>query len=189
MKIYTGTGDRGKTSLFSGERVEKSHLRIEICGDIDELNSVLGALAATVRKDREDTIKEIQYIQSCLLQIGAWLSTTPGSPVRSDIQKTTESQIEFLENAIDHMEEALPELKDFILPGGHISAAWAHVARAVCRRAERAAVKLYNETENQDSSDPNSLALIFLNRLSDYLFVKARYCNMVSGISDAPWQP
>ena len=189
MKIYTGTGDRGKTSLFSGERVDKSHMRVEVCGDIDELNSTLGALIASMENNKEEAAKEIQHIQSCLLHIGAWISTTPASPVRADIHKITQSDIAFLENAIDRMEEALPELKDFILPGGHMSSAWAHVARAVCRRTERAAIHLFNEAGENDESEQNSLALIFLNRLSDYLFVKARFCNMISGISDSPWQP
>ena len=135
MKIYTGTGDRGKTSLFSGERVSKSHPRIEACGDIDELNCCLGSIAATLQGEAAEMVEEIHRIQSCLLNIGAWLSTMSSPPTPSDVHtdliKINEEQIRFLETAIDQMEEKLPELKDFILPGGHISSAWAHVARAV----------------------------------------------------------
>jgi cob(I)alamin adenosyltransferase len=189
MKIYTGTGDRGKTSLFSGERVKKSHARIELCGDIDELNSVLGALAAVLPDDRSKTVEEIQHIQSFLLQIGAWFSTTPGSPVRAEVKIINESHIRCLETAIDRMEEMLPELKDFILPGGHLSAAWAHMARAVCRRVERNAVRLFEEIEDKKAPDENKNTVVCLNRLSDYLFVLARYCNLLSGVKDIPWKP
>ena len=188
MKIYTGSGDRGKTSLFSGERVPKSHLRIDVCGDIDELNSVLGSLAATLPEKRVETSDEIHRIQSCLLQIGAWLATTPGSPAGSDIVEITDVHVRFLEIAIDRMDENLPELKDFILPGGHISAAWAHIARAVCRRVERHVVRLLSATENDSASDKNPNTLIFLNRLSDYLFTKARYLNQIEGVPDTPWK-
>ncbi len=189
MKIYTGTGDRGKTSLFSGERVTKSHPRIELCGDIDELNSILGALAAALSDNDSKMIEEIQQIQSLMLQIGAWLSTTSGSPARSEVNKITDTHIKYFETAIDRMENILPELKDFILPGGHISAAWAHIARAVCRKVERNAVRLFEELEDKNAPDENKNTLVCLNRLSDYLFVLARYCNLISGAKDLPWKP
>ena len=187
MKVYTGSGDRGKTGLLSGERVLKSHLRIEACGDIDELNSLMGVLAATLPNNSSETIEEIRQIQSVLLLIGAWFSTTPGSPIRSNIKQVTVTQISFLENAIDRMENKLPELKNFILPGGHISAALAHVTRSVCRRVERNAVRLEVNTETLQKSYNN--VLVFLNRLSDYLFVMARYCNQASGVPDSVCKP
>jgi cob(I)alamin adenosyltransferase len=137
MKLYTGIGDRGRTGLFSGERVLKSHPPIEACSDIDELNSILGALAAAVYSTNRGLKEEILKIQDHLLHIGAWLSTTPGSPVRADIDPVSDLWNPFLETAVDRMEKYLPEIKDFIIPGGHKTAAWAHIARSVCRRVER----------------------------------------------------
>jgi cob(I)alamin adenosyltransferase len=186
MKVYTGSGDGGKTSLLSGERVLKSHLRIEACGDIDEFNSLIGVLAVILPKHSPETIEEIRQIQSILLLIGAWFSTTSGAPIRSNIKQVTEKQIRFLENAIDRMENQLPVLRNFILPGGHLSAALAHVARSVCRRVERNAVRLEVNIEIPQKS--NNI-IIFLNRLSDYLFIMARYCNQATGVSDSVWKP
>ncbi len=187
MKIYTGSGDRGKTSLFSGERVLKSHPRIEVCGDIDELNSFLGALIAAVPGEESKLKEEIRRIQTHLLLIGAWLSTTPGSPVQASIETISDTQIASIEDAIDRMEKSLPELKDFILPGGHMAAAWAHVARAVSRRVERHMVRLFSEAGAADVSDANSQALVFINRLSDYLFELARFLNRSLNIPETPW--
>ena len=187
MKIYTGSGDLGKTSLLSGERVLKSHLRVEACGDIDELNSLMGVLAAIVTEHSSEINEDIRQIQSILLLIGAWFSTTPGAPIRSNIKQVTDKQISFLENAIDRMENQLPELRNFILPGGHLSAALAHVSRSVCRRLERTAVRL--EVINDAPHKSNSKIIVFLNRLSDYLFVLARYCNQLSGVLDSVWKP
>jgi cob(I)alamin adenosyltransferase len=187
MKVYTGSGDQGRTSLLSGERVLKSHLRIEACGDIDELNSLMGVLAAILPEHSGEINEEIRQIQSVLLLIGAWFSTTPDAPIRSNIKQVTDKQISFLEDAIDRMENQLPELKNFILPGGHLSAALAHVARSVCRRLERTAVRL--EVKNDDPHRSSNKAIVFLNRLSDYLFVTARYCNRLSGVTDSVWKP
>ena len=188
MKIYTGTGDRGKTSLFSGERVFKASDRIEAYGDLDELNSIIGALIASLPADRDDLIDELQQIQRDIFIIGAWLATTANSPAIDSLEKIKDTQITFLENAIDRLNSELPVLKNFILPGGHSSAAWAHVARSVCRRTERHAVHLLKESDTGESTKELEKALIFLNRLSDYLFVLARECNRLHGISDITWK-
>jgi len=188
MKIYTGSGDKGKTSLFSGERVPKIHPRIDACGDIDELNSVLGALAAAVSSRDVNVAQEVRKIQICLLQIGAWLSTTPDSPARKDTEAISDKQIDSMEKAIDRLDESLPELKDFILPGGHMSAAWAHMARAICRRVERHMVRLLSDADHDGLSDGNTNALVFINRLSDYLFQLARYLNTSLNVSETPWK-
>lgn len=179
MKIYTGAGDRGKTELFSGEKVAKNHIRVETYGDVDELNSVTGALIAALSGQHPELIQELRTIQAHLLQIGAWLATTSESPSQSRIQKITPDHWKFLEQAIDRMDQRLPELHDFILPGGHPTAAWAHIARTVCRRAERHVVGLF-EHEHAVQDDRSFLGVItYLNRLSDYFFMLARYCNQL----------
>ena len=188
MKIYTGGGDRGKTSLFSGERVNKSDLRVEAYADVDELNSLLGALVAFLPSGETTLLGEIQRIQSDLLHIGAWLAVTPGSPASQELQDISREQTKGLEATIDRLEEELPALKDFLLPGGHVSAAWAHVARAVCRRAERHVVRLLAETAEDETSLQLRGVVTYLNRLSDYLFVLARYCNKIQGQPDTIWK-
>jgi len=130
MKICTGTGDKGKTSLFSGERVTKADSRIDAYGDLDELNSILGALTAHLSAE-EELAAELQQIQSDLFQAGAWLATSPDSAAIDSLKEISADQIVFLEKAIDRFEKELPTLKSFILPGGHITAAWAHVARGL----------------------------------------------------------
>ena len=187
MKIYTGTGDRGKTSLFSGERISKADARIDAYGDLDELNSILGALAAHLSAE-EKLVAELQQIQTGLFQAGAWLATLPGAPSADSLQEISLEQIDFLEKAIDRFEKELPVLKAFILPGGHITAAWAHVARAVCRRCERKVVLLLNNSVKKKTPGPYQRLLVFLNRLSDYLFALARKCNHIHGVSDKPWR-
>ena len=188
MKIYTGTGDRGKTSLFSGERVSKANTRIEAYGDLDELNSIIGALRAALPSDSDELLGDLQQIQADIFMIGSWLATTAGSAAVQSLAKIRESHITFLENAIDQLENRLPDLKNFILPGGHISAAWAHVARSVCRRTERHAVLALEGSGGDETTDQLQMALIYLNRLSDYLFVLARECNRQHGLSDIPWK-
>ncbi len=188
MKIYTGTGDKGKTSLFSGERVSKASDRIEAYGDLDELNSVLGALIAHLPSDRSDLVGELQQIQADIFVIGAWLATTANSPAAGSLAPIEDKQIVFLENAIDQLDDLLPDLKNFILPGGHISAAWAHVARSICRRTERHSVLVLEESEVDETAKELTKALIYLNRLSDYLFVLARECNRLHGLSEIPWK-
>jgi cob(I)alamin adenosyltransferase len=188
MKIYTGSGDRGKTSLLSGERVSKADLRVEASGDVDELNSLLGGVVASLPPREAELAEEIQKIQSVLLHIGACLSVTPGSPVSEELEEITEEHSRALEGAIDRIDGSLPTLKDFILPGGHISAAWVHLARAVCRRAERHVVNLSTiQTATHDSKQLRYV-IVYLNRLSDYLFVLARLCNEIHGLSDAVWK-
>jgi cob(I)alamin adenosyltransferase len=188
MKIYTGSGDRGKTSLFSGERVGKDNDRIEAYGDLDELNAVLGALAASLPETPPDRRAELQAIQSDLFCIGAWLATTPGAPAAASLPPVDPGRSVWLEGAIDRMEEDLSPLKTFILPGGHPSAAWAHVARTVCRRVERRVVRLAGVPPPGEAVAPLERAMVYLNRLSDYLFVFARHCNRRHGIADTPWK-
>ena len=188
MKVYTGSGDRGKTSLFSGERVSKSDQRVEAYGDVDELTSILGGLAATFLPDQTALIEEIRRIQSDLMHVGAWLSATPRSPAAAELEEITEEYSKALEGAIDRMDEELPPLKDFLLPGGHLSSVWAHMARAVCRRTERNVVRLAAASGEADGYRPLQGVIIYLNRLSDYLFVLARHCNRIQGISDTIWR-
>lgn len=185
MKIYTGTGDRGTTSLGSGERVPKHDERVEAYGTIDELNSVLGALASALPEGLGHMRAEIEGIQSLLLRTGALLAATPGSPRAKGLIPVNPEDAKNLEKAIDAMEEGLVPLTGFILPGGHHSASWAHIARTVCRRAERRVARLSGEGDRANEVGP---VLIYLNRLSDYLFVLARYCNMAAGVRDLPWK-
>jgi cob(I)alamin adenosyltransferase len=186
MKIYTGTGDAGKTSLFSGERKAKSDPRIDAYGDVDELNSIIGAVASTLPlHDAAEPLKrQLTRIQSDLLHAGAWLATSADSSRAAKLTKIPTERIRELEGRIDAMQAELPELKSFILPGGHTAAAWAHVARTVCRRAERKAVALDRQ---QALAAGAGCVLVFLNRLSDYFFVLARRINQLAGIPDRTW--
>ncbi len=186
MKIYTGSGDRGKTSLFSGERVSKGDLRLEAYGDVDELNSILGGLIASLPKEAAGCEKEMLRAQSDLFHVGAWLATTPDAPSAKMLQGLGQDAADFLERSIDRMQESLPPLDGFILPGGHAASAWAHVARTVCRRTERRVVAL---AERENHTPPLPAVLVYMNRLSDYLFVLARHINHVCGIQDVPWKP
>ena len=188
MKIYTGSGDRGQTSLFSGERVSKDQKRIEAYGDLDELNAVLGALIASLPQEASEFRGEIHAIQRDLFQAGALLATTPDSPSLEALEVFDSAPVEFLEQSIDRMEQDLPALKEFILPGGHVAASWAHVARTVCRRVERRVVALSHDPAEYESPDGLVGIIPFLNRLSDYLFVLARYCNRVTGVAEIEWK-
>jgi len=188
MKIYTGTGDRGKTSLFSGQRVSKANERVEAYGDMDELNSIIGALVASLGPEHSEPAEELQQIQTDLFTIGALLATTPDSPSMDTIAGIGQEHIEFLEKSIDRMVEALPELKGFILPGGHPTAAWAHVARTVCRRTERQIIRFLEVSFKMQAPDSYQRALIYINRLSDYLFVVARYCNHLFDTPEKLWE-
>jgi cob(I)alamin adenosyltransferase len=188
MKIYTGSGDRGKTSLFSGERVSKDQKRIEAYGDVDELNAALGALATSMPREQTQLHEEIQGIQSDLFHVGAWLATTPDSPSLEVLKKIGPGRVQILEAAIDRMEQSLPALKEFILPGGHVAASWAHIARTVCRRVERRVVALSHDPAEYKSPDELIGVMTFFNRLSDYLFVLARYLNQVTGVHEVMWK-
>lgn len=187
MKIYTGTGDKGTTSLFSGERILKSHRRLHAYGDLDELSSVLGLLAAKISPLETETVTQIRTIQSDLLSMGAWLATTPNSRSACVLQEMTEGPRRQLEQEIDSMQERLTPLSMFILPGGHETAGLAHIARTVCRRAERDVVELYASMGEDDRTSQIDMFLVYLNRLSDYLFVLARYCNSMNDLNDVPW--
>ena len=168
--------------------MSKADKRLEACGDVDELNAVLGALAASLNDEDPKVAREIQEIQSTLFHVGAGLMTTPGSALAESIQPIEEAQIKSVEDAIDRMDALLPPLTGFILPAGHASAAWAHIARTVCRRAERHAVGLLEQATGDGHSSAHGRLLVYMNRLSDYLFVLSRYCNRIMGVQEIPWK-
>lgn len=178
FKIYTKTGDEGQTALFGGKRLPKSHLRIECYGTVDELNSFLGL----VRDRTEDEhVRAVLFeIQNRLFDLGANLASDPSKNLPSPTVGQTDIQL--LENEIDAMEATLPPLKNFILPGGHPTVSHCHVARCVCRRAERLVVALNME----EPVSPEVLK--YLNRLSDYLFVLARKLGQNLGASEVVWK-
>ncbi len=180
MKIYTRTGDKGTTGLFGGGRVPKSHPRVAAYGDVDELNSVLGVVRAT-GPDLFDP--ELERIQRDLFAIGGHLATPEPDKVRAALAKADlgESRIDELERLIDSADEQLPPLRAFVLPGGSPKAAHLHVARTVCRRAERHVVALAAEDEIP------ALFVSYLNRLSDLLFTWARLANHHEGRGDITW--
>lgn len=180
MKIYTKTGDRGDTGLFGGPRVAKNDARIEAYGTVDELNSVLGVARAVGLPGEIDLL--VERIQNELFSLGAQLATP--DPDAHQTALIGPAQIAALEQAIDRFEARLEPLKQFILPGGTAAAAHLHLARTVCRRAERRLITLV-----QTSSQPIAASLvIYLNRLSDLLFVVARAANHAAGTPDVPWQ-
>lgn len=180
MKIYTKTGDQGETSLFGGNRVSKSSVRIEAYGTVDELNSFLG-LAITETKD-EKLKPDLLKIQNQLFIVGTDLATPEsGKPANLKVDRTPESYINETESLIDEYNSHNDELKNFILPGGTKSSALLHVCRTISRRAERRVVAL-SQTE-----DVNKTIIVFLNRLSDLFFVLARYENKIAGIKDIDW--
>ena len=188
MKNYRGRGDNGTAGLFSGERVAKSHERIDALGALDELNAALGVLRASLSKENGELGKEIRHIQSHVLQAGAWIATWRGSPTLKQLKEIGEDHIRFLEAAVNRIDEKLPEIEGFIIPGAHPIAALAHAARAVCRRTERHAVRLSVEVTVGKSPKQLREVIIYLNRLSDYLFVLGRYCNYLSNVPDEIWK-
>lgn len=176
MKIYTRTGDDGTTALFSGGRVSKTHLRVEAYGTVDELNSLLGVVR-TYQPYAEQWLIEVQ---NQLFYVGADLAT-PMDARSSHVVRAGEAYITWLEEHIDEMTAELPALANFILPGGAAAAAQLHVARTVCRRAERLVVALAGQ-------EPiNEIVISYLNRLSDFLFTLARWENYKAGISEEKW--
>jgi cob(I)alamin adenosyltransferase len=187
MKIYTGTGDEGRSGLFSGERVMKNSPRLEACGDLDELNALMGALASVIPDGEAGFTDRLHRIQGQLLNIGALVATSPDSPFLEELDKITEAHVSDLEAQIDKMEAALSPLTGFILPGGHTSASWAHIARTVCRRAERRIVGILS-ADRASGSSVLKWPLAYINRLSDFLFVLARHCNRFHGKPDVPWK-
>lgn len=178
MKIYTRTGDDGTTSLFSGGRVPKYHLRVESYGTVDELNSVLGMVRAHEPSTQTDTL--LAQIQHQLFNLGADLATPLDAPTRHVVRMDAET-ITWLEEAIDQLTAELPPLTYFILPGGSLAAAQIHVARTVCRRAERLV------TELSQHEPIGEHVLPYLNRLSDFLFTLARCENLQAGLSEERW--
>lgn len=181
MKIYTKTGDDGTTGLFGGQRVPKYAPRIKAYGTIDELNSIIGV--ALTHKHTHQLEHPLKHLSSLLFTVGSDLATPLDPPAKYNIPRIGAEHIEWLEHLIDKYQEDLPELKNFILPGGTSLAAHLHHARTVCRRAERAAVEL-SHLENI-----GEFAVMFLNRLSDFLFVAARMANFLEGEEDIPWIP
>jgi len=178
FKIYTKTGDAGETALFGGRRVPKSHLRVDAYGTTDELNSFVGWLIEQVREPA--VLPLLQDIQHTLFNVGAYLATDPERrhPAATNLSENTA----ILELKIDEMEEVLPPLKNFILPGGHPTVALCHVCRTVCRRSERLVVALHLEDPVEEQ------VLIYLNRLSDYFFVLSRYLAHTLGAPEILWK-
>jgi cob(I)alamin adenosyltransferase len=181
MKIYTKTGDRGTTSLIGGTKVSKSHLRIDAYGTVDELNSWIGVVSDHTT---DETLKGIlKEIQDRLFTIGSSLACDPEKEPKLKIPDLHEGDITFLEGEIDRMNAVLPEMKSFVLPGGAPAVSFAHVARCVCRRAERLCVALQEvDLEVED------LVLKYLNRLSDHLFMLARYIGHQQGAEEIKWK-
>ncbi|MBS1600305.1 MAG: cob(I)yrinic acid a,c-diamide adenosyltransferase [Bacteroidetes bacterium] len=181
FKIYTKTGDLGQTGLIGGTRVPKNHLRIESYGTVDELNSFIGLLADQLPDEHSKTM--LREIQDRLFTIGSVLASDPQKNLKMKIPVLREEDIAGIEKEIDSMEEKLEPMKFFILPGGHPTVSTAHIARCVCRRAERSCVALHEEEPVE------LLVLKYLNRLSDYLFVLARYTGKQLGAEEIPWRP
>lgn len=182
MKIYTKTGDAGKTGLIGGTKVPKSHIRIESYGTVDELNSHVG-MVADVCPDAQ-LIPLLRKIQETLFTIGSMLACDPEKDIKMSLPELKTTDIDELENAIDQMDAGLPEMKSFILPGGHPSVSAAHISRCVCRRAERICVHMMEE-----EMVINPLILKYLNRLSDFLFMLARHYGKILGTEEIPWKP
>jgi cob(I)alamin adenosyltransferase len=182
IKIYTKTGDLGKTSLIGGTKVPKSHIRIDAYGTVDELNSYIGLLSDTFRHELTNTA--LKEIQDRLFTIGSSLACDADKEPLLKIPDLKEEDVEWLEQEIDAMDSVLPPMKSFILPGGHVSISTAHIVRCVCRRAER---KCVNMIEHELFVDP--LVLKYLNRLSDYLFILARFIAHELNVKEIAWKP
>ena len=180
MKIYTKTGDKWKTSLIGGSRVLKNHIRIETYGTVDELNSYIGLIRDQLIDD--DSKNSLIEIQDRLFTIGSSLASDPEKSTMK-IPDLNEKDITFLEQEIDKMNETLPEMKSFILPGGHTTVSFCHIARCVCRRAERLTINL------SETSFVAELVIKYLNRLSDYLFMLSRKLSQYLMVSEIPWKP
>jgi cob(I)alamin adenosyltransferase len=182
MKIYTKAGDQGKTSLIGGTRVPKSHIRIETYGTVDELNSFIGLLNDLVVDEKINA--DLKEIQDRLFTVGSSLACDPEKESALRIPDLKEEDILRLETAMDAMNEVLAPMKSFIIPGGHQAISTAHIARCVCRRAERWCVNMQEEDLFVET-----LVVKYLNRLSDYLFTLARYIGHLNGVADLPWKP
>jgi cob(I)alamin adenosyltransferase len=178
-KIYTKTGDKGQTSLIGGTRLPKHHIRIEAYGSVDELNSNIGLVRDSVSE--KELAELLIEIQDRLFTMGSLLAADPEKN-KMQLPQLSESDIVLLEKAIDKMNETLPEMKSFVLPGGHPTVSFCHIARCVCRRAERAVLRL---AENEKV---NELSYKYLNRLSDYLFVLSRKLAHDLKANEIPWK-
>ncbi|MGZ5191048.1 MAG: cob(I)yrinic acid a,c-diamide adenosyltransferase [Flavisolibacter sp.] len=181
FKIYTKTGDKGSTSLIGGTKVPKNDIRIETYGTTDELNSWIGMINDQLNDDAFKS--ELKEIQDRLFTIGSSLATDAEKESKMKLPDLHNDDIIFLEKKIDHMTEQLPAMKSFILPGGHVTVSSIHIARCVCRRAERLAV---NMQENELFVDEKVIQ--YLNRLSDYLFTLARFVGQKWGVEEIPWK-
>jgi len=179
LKIYTGFGDEGKTRLYGGQIVDKDNLRVEVYGTIDELNSVIGVVVTHIENKR--LIEDLQDIQNRLFEISAELATPAAGNINSEDPVINNQNIKEIEKKIDNLDNQLDPLKNFILPGGSQGASFSHLARTICRRAERVLISL-NKVELI-----NSRIIVFINRLSDFLFVVARFINKEQNIDDLPW--
>jgi len=182
IKIYTKTGDSGQTSLIGGTKVPKSHIRIEAYGTVDELNSWIGLLNDHFSHER--TRLNLRDIQDRLFTIGSSLAADPDKKIKLSLPDLRETDVRMLEKEIDILSDQLPELKSFLLPGGHMAVSTAHITRCVCRRAERWCVAM---TEQKLFVEP--LVIIYLNRLSDYLFVLSRFIAKDNDVQEIAWKP
>lgn len=180
FRVYTKTGDKGETSLIGGTRLPKQHIRIEAYGTVDELNSFIGVVRDQGIDEHSKVV--LVEIQDRLFTLGSLLAADPEKN-KMKLPEIKEEDILFLEKEIDKMDEVLPEMKHFVLPGGHQAISFCHVARCVCRRAERATLKL---AENEKVDD---IIYKYLNRLSDYLFVLSRKLAHDLKVEETPWKP
>jgi cob(I)alamin adenosyltransferase len=180
FKIYTKTGDKGLTSLIGGTRLPKHHIRIEAYGTVDELNSHIGLLRDVIADPTTNAL--LISIQDRLFTMGSHLAADPEKN-KMELPALHEEDIVALEKAIDHIDGIVPEMKSFVLPGGHVNVSYCHIARCVCRRAERAVLRL---AENEKVED---LHFKYLNRLSDYLFMLSRWLTVHHKASEIPWKP
>jgi cob(I)alamin adenosyltransferase len=182
LKIYTKTGDKGTTSLIGGTKVAKSNPRIEAYGTVDELNSYIGLCRDLLTDDKNKS--KLQEIQDRLFTIGSSLACDPKKEPKMKIPDLREEDILVLEKEIDRMNDVLPVMKNFVLPGGHVTVSHIHIARCICRRAERCCVRLELEKEEVES-----IVIKYLNRLSDYLFILARFTSHQLHAVEIPWKP
>ena len=182
--VYTCTGDSGKTSLVGGKRVSKTDLRLTAYGSVDELNSFLGTLLAFINNHETDFSEDkdlILYIQNKLFTVGSYLATDPEFTEFREASKMNDEAINKIENRIDSIDSELPRLNNFVIPGGSILSGQANICRSVCRRAEREILKIHENSELDNN------ILRFMNRLSDYLFVFSRLCNIRTGTNEVLW--
>ena len=181
FKIYTKTGDKGGTSLIGGTRVSKSNIRIECYGTVDELNSYIGMVNDLC--NNAGISGWLREVQDRLFTVGSVLATDPAKEVKMKLPDLHDADVVYLENLIDQMNESLPEMRSFILPGGNLASSTCHVARCVCRRAERICVQMQ---ENEEFVP--ALVIQYLNRLSDFLFTLCRYISHINNAQEIEWR-